>query len=175
MLPVIAVCATLSVLLALASCSLNGDAGGGVGPEPSILSAETYIEAPYDVVWSHFTEPERYEAWSSAPCRKFGPRVGDPVVWGTADRVLYEGELTRIEKGQGLTHTMAFVGFGFEEFATTVDIDIRQQGPTVRISIRHDVTGSPQSEEMIGPDGWLKSLSRLKTLIERGTAMEWPQ
>lgn len=142
--------------------------------DESLLTAGVFIEAAYDAVWWSFTRATAYTSWHSAPCLEFGRLPGDPVVWGTADRVVYRGTLERIEKGRGLTYTFQFVGFGFDEPTTTVAIDIVEHAPTVLVSLRHDCTGAPRTRELIGPYGWLKSLSRLKTLLETGHSMPWP-
>ena len=139
------------------------------------LTASAYIEASYDAVWERFTQAEGYEEWYSSPCREFGSRPGERVVWGNAERILYRGTLERIEKGKGLVHTFQFVGFGFEEPPTPVEIDILERGETVLVSIRHDCTEAPKTCDIISPVGWLKSLSRLKTLLETGRVMPWPE
>ncbi len=144
-------------------------------PSATVLTASAFIEASYEAVWERFTKAEAYEAWYSSPCREFGAHPGDPVVWGNEERVLYRGALERIEKGVGLTHTFQFVGFGFEEPPTSVEIDIFERGETVLVAIRHDCTEAPKTCEIISPVGWLKSLSRLKTLLETGRAMPWPE
>jgi uncharacterized protein YndB with AHSA1/START domain len=140
-----------------------------------IFSADLYIHADYDAVWNSFAQAEAYAAWSSAPCVAFGEKAGDAVRWGFPGRVVYEGALTRIEKGTGLSHTFHFVGFGFEEPPTTVEIDIVAQGPVTLVRLRHDCARAPRTAEMVGELGWAKSLSRLKTLLETGEAMPWPE
>lgn len=143
-------------------------------PSITVLTASAYIEASYDAVWERFTQAEGYEAWYSSPCREFGSLPGDPVVWGNEERVFYRGTLKRIKKGEGLTHTFQFVGFGFEEPPTPVEIDVLERGETVLVSIRHDCRSAPKTCDIISPVGWLKSLSRLKTLLETGRVMPWP-
>ena len=36
-------------------------------PKPVVFESSIYIQAKYDDVWSHFTDPKKYGAWSSAP------------------------------------------------------------------------------------------------------------
>ena len=144
-------------------------------PSREILTASVYIEAAYEAVSERFTQAEGYEAWYSSPCREFGARPGDPVVWGHEERIFYRGTRKRIEKGEGLTQAFHFVGFGFEEPPTPVEIDILERGETVLVSIRHDCTEAPKTCDIISSVGWLKSLSRLKTLLETGRVMPWPE
>lgn len=138
-----------------------------------LLEARIYVEAPYDAVWRRFTVASEYAAWHSSPCRTFGSNPGDAVVWAAGDRVTYQGELLELEHGRGLAHTFAFEGFGFQE-STRVDVAITAHGDTVLVEVRHDCTGAPRTREVLGPVGWVKSLSRLKTLLETGRPMPWP-
>lgn len=136
-------------------------------------TAAVYIEAAYDDVWRQLTEAGSYATWSSAPALFFGSEAGDPVAWGNKEHVLYQGKLLSIESGKGFAHTFAFQGFGFDE-ATEVHFEVLEQGPVVLVSVRHDCADGPRSYDMLGALGWTKSLCRLKTLLETGTAMPWP-
>ncbi len=142
-------------------------------PSPHLV-ARTYIEADYDRVWRAFTTAEGYQAWYSTPCRVFGTEPGAECVWAVGERVTYRGELRSIEPGVGLAHTFRFVGFGFEE-TTLVDIEIVQQGDVVYVCVQHDCSKAPETRALITEVGWSKSLARLKSLLERGTPMPWPE
>ena len=139
-----------------------------------MLVARTYIAADYDRVWSAFATAEGYGPWYSTPCREFGATPGDECVWAIDGRVTYRGKLLRLEHGAGLAHTFSFVDFGFDE-TTTVAIDVVRQGPVVYVGVHHDCSGAPETRAMITPVGWTKSLARLKSLLEGGMAMPWPE
>jgi len=160
----------LFTLLTLSSC-----AQPITGATREVLAADAYIAAEYDTVWSHFTDADAYAAWYSAPCRSFGARAGQACEWADDERVYYRGTVESIEKGRGLRHTFQFAMFDFGEPPTPVDIEIIPSGETVLVRIRHDVTGAPQTRDVITDVGWQKSLSRLKTLLETGSPMPWPQ
>ena len=66
-------------------------------------------------------------------------------------------------------------GFGFDEPPTRVGIDLIPQGPVTLVEVCHDCTDAPQTRTIVSPVGWLKSLSRLKTWLETGTPMPWPE
>jgi len=139
-----------------------------------VLVARTYIAAPYADVWRAFATADGYAPWYSSPCREFADAPGGACVWGSEERVSYRGTLLRLEPGAGLTHTFRFEGFGFDEPATRVDIEIAQAGEVVRVVVRHDCSGAPETWGMITPVGWVKALARLKTLLETGEVMAWP-
>ena len=56
-----------------------------------------------------------------------------------------------------------------------VVVEVVERGPTVLVSVEHDVTGAPETSAMISPVGWSKPFSRLKTLLETGEPMAWPE
>lgn len=142
--------------------------------QDGVLIAQTYIEAPYDSVWRRFTDVEAFADWFSAPGLMFGAAPGDSVAWGNQDGVLYRGVLQRLEPGVGLTHTFSFT-FVEPGEESVVDIQIVEAGPVTRVRIEHDCSNAPQTAQIISPVGWVKDLARLKTLLETGTPMPWPE
>jgi len=160
------------------SSARGGGAGGRSGaasPSSALLVARTYIRAEPSEVWRHFTEPSALSRWSTAECKVFEPRPGGAMRFSNGVRTVYEGEVLRVDEGTGLAYTFRFVGFGFDEPASHVRVDVLPRGETVFVSIRHDCTGAPRTAAMIGPVGWTKSLARLKTLLETGRPMPWPK
>lgn len=89
--------------------------------------------------------------------------------------MVYRGGMLRAEHGRGLAWEFRFVGFDFQEPMSALEIDIIESGETLLVSLRHDLSGVPHTAKMISPLGWTKPLSRLKTLLETGTAMPWPE
>jgi len=142
--------------------------------EPCLLSAQTYIHAPYDSVWHSLTSPEGFAAWHSAPGIKFGSAVGDSVTWGAEDGPLYVGVLRSYDPGEGFAHTFSFT-FVRPAEETLVRWDVVPQGEVVHVRVRHDCAGASLTEGVITEVGWAKSLARLKSLLETGTAMPWPE
>lgn len=140
----------------------------------SVFHARTFIEASYDQVWEHLTSAEGYERWWTCSALAFGDEPGDALLWGTEERLVYEGTLQHIEKGQGLAYTYRFVGFDFDEPFTLVEIDVLERGSSVLVQLRHDCRRAPKTSAIIGPVGWPKLIARLKTLLETGREMNWP-
>ena len=136
------------------------------------LGASTYIAAEYATVWDAWTTAEGYAPWASSACIEFGSRAGDRLIWGNAETIVYVGEILTLAPGSGLSHTFSFQGFGFDETSTVV-ARIEPRGEVVFVDIRHDVR-APRTAEIIGELGWLKALARLKTWLETGREMPWP-
>ena len=162
---------TFACLALLSACAT---ADQRITDASDVLTARVYIEASYDAVWERFTRTEAFADWYTVPCQTFGSQPGDELIWAKDGRVFYRGRLLRVDKGRGLAWEFRFEGFDFEEPMTRVDVDIVERGPTVLVTVRHDVSEAPRTAAMISPVGWTKPLSRLKTLLETGTAMAWP-
>ena len=173
-------------LLTLSGCAssggqLSGDSIARFGPpgpapdgEGEVYVARTFIQADYDAVWDHLTKAELYEGWWTCPAITFGTTKNAKLLWGTPDCPVYEGKLARLEKGEGLAFSLRFVGFDFDEPATPIAIYARDRGSAVLVEVFHDARRAPQSSSIIGRVGWPKLLARLKTLLETGQEMEWP-
>ncbi|MCR9247850.1 MAG: SRPBCC domain-containing protein [bacterium] len=160
---------TLLLLVTASACVAPGVA------HERVLTQHVYIAADYDTVWQHLTQRERFASWFTVPCREFSTRPGDPVVFGTDERVIYRGQMVRCDKGRGLAFAFRFEGFGFGEPEALAEIDVLERGDTVLVSVCHDLSDAPQTAAMISTVGWAKPLCRLKTLLETGRAMPWPE
>lgn len=141
---------------------------------PTTLLAQTYTQAPYDTVWSYLTETARFGEWHSSPALSFGHTVGDSLIWGTDDGPLYVGTLESYEPGSGFEHTFSFT-FTHTREPSLVSWDVEANGPVVWVRVTHDVSEAPETAAVITEVGWTKSLERLKTLLETGEAMPWPE
>lgn len=138
------------------------------------LIAQTYIQAPYDKIWSYLTEPQYFDSWYSAPGLEFGQSIGAPVAWGTPETPVIRGELLALEPGLGFRHTFRFEFLDSDE-ESTVTWDVVQRGPVCWLRVRHDCAVAPQTHQVVTNTGWVKSLARLKTLLETGRPMPWPE
>lgn len=148
--------------------------GGATARGGTVLTARTYIHAPYDSVWARFTTVEGFRDWFSAPGLSFGLAPGDSLVWGEPGTPVYGGVLERLQKGRGLAFTFAFTFLDTPE-ESRVEVDIVERGEVVWVHLRHDCREAPATAEVISPVGWTKNLSRLKTLLETGRPMPWPE
>ena len=136
--------------------------------------ARTYVMAPYGEVWRRFSDLDAYAAWFSAPALEFGSEPGQRVAFGTEEGVLFHGVLTRFEPGHGLGFTFQFTFLESDE-QSQVDIEVVEDGEVTRIVVVHDCTSAPETASVITEFGWVKDLARLKTLLETGTPMPWPE
>ena len=151
------------LILALIAVSGVGSPVNAQAPDLRLVQADSLYEARSTA--ESLTLLEQIDA----------ERPGDyEVLWRAARAAFGLGVLEEIDHGSGLRHSFAFEGFGFEEM-TQVAIDVVQQGPVVFVAVHHDCTGAPRTREIITSVGWPKSLARLKSFLERGESMPWPE
>lgn len=138
-------------------------------------SEQTYIRAAYDDVWGYLTNKDLFVGWFSAPGQEFGSRPGDPVSFGQKGQPpVFQGVIRRFRKGEGLAWTFAF-SFLEQREETLVEWDVQQKGAVVYVRVRHDCSDAPATRSIITDVGWAKNLARLKTLVETGNQMPWPE
>ena len=65
--------------------------------------------------------------------------------------------------------------FGAIGFRVDAAHESEVEGPVVYVSIQHDCTNAPRTREIITPVGWPKALARLKSHLESGSPMPWPE
>jgi uncharacterized protein YndB with AHSA1/START domain len=140
---------------------------------PEMVRSATYVYAPYEEVWRAITRPEKQEAWYVAPCIAFGWEAGERVAWGQPDAPVIEGKLTRWEPAQGFSHTFEFTRF--DEPASLVEWHLMPQGEVVWVEVKHHFEDDSPETQSIVTDGWTTVLARLKTLLETGEPMPWPE
>lgn len=159
------------LIAVLASCSTPPQAK----PRPLVYTAQTYIASDYDTVWAAIVDGEQHAQWFTAPADLFTAERGAALRWADPDREVYRGEMLHVEYGRGVAWNMRFMGFGFSEPATEVQILALDRGPCVHVLVRHTFNGARESARQVGRDGWDKVLARLKTYAESGEAMPWPE
>ncbi len=141
--------------------------------ETELIRAATYIRASYEEVWKALTRPDRQGSWYVAPCLAFGWEEGERVAWGQPGAPTIEGELTAWEPAIAFAHTFEFTRF--DEPQSFVEWQIHPQGEVVWVEVKHHFTEEAPETQAIVTDGWTVVLARLKTLLETGDPMPWPE
>jgi uncharacterized protein YndB with AHSA1/START domain len=137
-----------------------------------MVRAATYIHALYDEVWTAVTRPDRQGDWYVAPCLTFGWEPGEKVAWGEPGLPVIEGNLIEWNPATGFTHTFSFARF--DEPESRVEWDVSAAGEVVWVEVKHYFEEDAPQTQAIITDGWTVVLARLKTLLETGNPMPWP-
>jgi uncharacterized protein YndB with AHSA1/START domain len=153
--------------------------------EPPQIEISRVFDAPRDLVYRAFTEPDHFAAWwgpigNSLPREEidFDVRPGGHQRWtetSTADpdiRVQVTVDLTDVADGEvldGLMHVAGRLPEGIEPFETRVRVEFHDEADgRTRLEIRQwlpaHLTGSAEQ-------GWLQSLTKLDAaLVDARTA-----
>lgn len=137
-----------------------------------LVRAATYIYAPYEALWRTLTRPEAHADWHVAPCLTFGWEIGDRVAWGVDDPVI-EGELRLWEPATRFAHSFAFTYL--DEPPSVVRWEVQALGEIVWVEVKHEFREEALETQAVITDGWSLVLARLKSLLETGETMPWPE
>ena len=133
----------------------------------------TYIAKPVEKVWNAITQKQLIDQYYLAPIHTLELRVGGTISYGVGKEFI-KGEITRLETNKLLTHTFNFAGD--ESKKTVVTYSLSSVGGEVcALTVNH--TGFESEDQTYAniTGGWPSILSALKTLLETGNTMPWPE
>lgn len=137
-----------------------------------LIRCSAYVMAPFDRVWRLLTDPDAQEEWHLAPCFAFGYETGDRWGWGLPEAPVATGTLVDWEPAALFAHT--FELDPLDEPPGRVEWRLAAEGEVVWIEVRHYVPEEAPETQALAVDGWSLLLSRLKTRLETGQSLPWP-
>lgn len=134
----------------------------------------TFISAPASDVWEALTKPEIVQNYYLAPLHEITLKKGGRIAYGLPDDIMIEGEIVMIEDGALLAHTFSFCDAP-DEAPSRVEYIIANIGEVTQLTLTHDglIKDSASFEDVKG--GWPIILSQLKTFLETGNKLPWPE
>jgi hypothetical protein len=145
--------------------------------EPLVtLVRNVYLGAPAEEVWPWLVEPERMRDYSLCYLRARPEAVGDPVALLSklGGQVIAEGVVEELIEERKLVHTYQFE-LEYPEPVSRVSFELLRYGDRMCcLQLRHEgllVGGQTLSSVSTS---WDVILSSLKTLIETGHPLPWP-
>jgi uncharacterized protein YndB with AHSA1/START domain len=132
-----------------------------------------FIAKPAKDVWSALTEKKTIDLYYMAPVHTLEMKKGGRISYGV-DTEIISGTITELEAPKTLVHTFKFAGSDDPE--TDVAYKIEPIGDAMcSLTISH--TGFKAENQTFADitGGWLVIASSLKTLLETGKALHWPQ
>ncbi|MDQ4075707.1 MAG: SRPBCC domain-containing protein [Chloroflexota bacterium] len=141
--------------------------------EEQIVRAATYVHASFEEVWKALTRPERQAEWYIAPCLDFGWEPGERVAWGRDGALIIEGRVASWQPATSFAHTFELTRL--DEPTSFVEWQVLPQGEVVWVEVKHHFPDEAPETQAIVTDGWTVVLARLKTLLETGEPMPWPE
>ena len=138
------------------------------GPSGFALEIEQRIEAPVDVVFSYFVDPEKYRLWKGERA-ELDPRPGGryrvDMDGGTTVMV---GRYVEVEPPRRIVFTWGWEGNPeMPPGSTTVEVTLTPQGEATLVRLRHAGFPSQAALEQ-HRTGWGMLLARLAIAAEGG-------
>jgi uncharacterized protein YndB with AHSA1/START domain len=131
------------------------------------------IARPAAEVWSALTEKKTIDQYYMAPVHTLELRKGGRISYGGEAEVI-SGTITEMEAPKVLAHTFQFVGS--ENPETRVSYGIKPIGDSMcSLEISHTGFGAENQTYADIRGGWPVIASALKTLLETGKPLPWPE
>lgn len=132
-----------------------------------------FIAKPATEVWSALTEKKIIDQYHLAPLRALDLKKGGQICYG-GDTDVITGAIVEIKAPKKWVHTFRFAGSDDQE--TQVTYQIEPIGEAMcSLTISH--TGFQADDQTFADitGGWPVIASSLKTLLETGRPLPWPQ
>lgn len=131
-----------------------------------------FIAKPAESVWSALTEKKTIDGYYMVPVHTLELEEGGRISYGVEAEVI-SGTISKLEPPKKLAHTFRFSGS--DEPETMVTYEITPVGDSMcSLTISH--TGFQMNDQTFADvtGGWPVIASSLKTLLETGRGLPWP-
>jgi uncharacterized protein YndB with AHSA1/START domain len=138
------------------------------------VEREIVVDATADVVFAHFTDPERMCHWMGVDA-ELDPRPGGTFRVNVNGRDVARGEYVEVVPNSRVVFTWGWEGpdHPVPPGSSTVEITLTPRGGRTVVRLRH--TGLPAAMRAIHGEGWAHYLARLATVLEGGDPGPDPQ
>ena len=128
---------------------------------------EVVVDAPPEVVFAYFTEPERMQRWMGVSV-DLAPRPGGGLSVDVNGRDVGRGEFVEVVPYSRVVFTWGWdsPGHPVPPGSSTVEVTLRPQDGGTVVHLRH--TGLPESARADHGKGWEHYLSRLRVAAPGG-------
>lgn len=142
--------------------------------EPAEFTQTIFIARPAAVVWTALTRKEIVDRYFLVPLGTTEPAVGKEIFWGPEDGKMIVGEVLAMEEPSLFAHSFRFTD-NDEDPDSRVTYEIDALGEMCALHLTHACASAESRTYQDIAGGWPVALSGLKTLLETGTQLPWPQ
>ncbi|EDM29713.1 hypothetical protein LNTAR_18223 [Lentisphaera araneosa HTCC2155] len=133
----------------------------------------SFISATNDKVWAYFEKAQLFSLFQVAPLQQFSFQEGKGFSLGTNDTPVLKAEFKLIKKYKVIHLSLNYSGI--EGDAMIVKIIFYPLGEMSSLSIIIDDLKDDDSRLDVARNHWPGAISQLKTIIETGESLPWPQ
>jgi uncharacterized protein YndB with AHSA1/START domain len=137
------------------------------------FSRKLFIGADAATVWDALVNPDVVKRYHHAPLGGIELKKDGEIWYGTAEKKVLTGKILEVEVGKKLSHTFQFAHRKDEPSRLTYEIEAMDA--MCSLSLTHDQFGSETETYKDISTGWDAVLSNLKTLLETGDVLPWPE
>ncbi len=146
-------------------------------PEPLTQVYVTYVRTTPERLWEALTEPaltrQYFHGTDFHSTLELGATIEYELTEGGDKRVAVRGEIIEIDPPRRLAYTFAFTAM--DDPQTTVRYEMEPVGDMVKMTVVHEGFESRNETWSATQEGWPPILSGLKTLLETGQPLLFPE
>ena len=129
----------------------------------------TYLSCKQETIWEYFSRKELFSQFQPAPLIDFNFKVNKSFNLGTKDTIIMRGTFSKIT-------FMKNINFRLDYFSDENHIDVKltfiSLGEMTAVHLLAEHASEAALE--VSKNQWPGMLSQLKTLIETGRGLPWP-
>jgi len=133
----------------------------------------SFISAKTDKLWSYFENAQLFSLFQIAPLQTFSFQEGEGFSLGTNDIPVLNAQFKLIKKNKVIHLALNYAGT--EGDPMIVKIIFYPLGKMSSLSIIIDGLEDGDSRLDVARNHWPGAISQLKTIIETGNSLPWPQ
>ncbi len=138
------------------------------------FSQTLFIARPAAEVWDALTRKEQVDRYYIVPLGSPALEFGGEIFYGPEEEKMITGKVLEVERPKVFAHSFAF-GHAPGEPETRVRYEIEDLGAMCALTLTHEGFAEESQTFHDVSGGWPVILSGLKTLLETGEALPWPQ
>lgn len=163
----------LSSAAVLGCAESAGKKEGEMATTP-VFTQTLYIAAPAEEVWHAIVDREIVNKYHLIPLRTVELRKGGRIIYGAGEEEAISGEVLEIAPGKKLVHSFNF-SHNPEDPPSAVTYESTPMGKMCKLVLTHNGFSEETATYRDICGGWPTILSGLKTLLETGKGLPWPQ
>ena len=133
-----------------------------------------FIAKPAEEVWEALTRKDQVDRYYIVPLGTPELEVGGEIFYGHEGAKMITGKVLELERPKVFAHSFAFT-HSPEEPETRVRYEIEDLGAMCALTLIHEGFAEVNQTFHDISGGWPVILSGLKTILETGAPLPWPQ
>ena len=140
----------------------------------SVFDYVMFVGAPVSRVWDALVIPEQASEYTLVPMHSIDLRPGGSIIYGSEEEPVITGKIQQVEPHAVLSHTFR-LAHRPDDPETLVLFELEEMGRMTRLCLSHGEFTLDNGTFSDISGGWPIILSSMKTYLETGDHLPWPE